>query len=431
MIYHRVLFFIAVISVLALSATVAGYFESPEEYSRSGKHYTELAPQASSHTGDAEWLYDLAWAYFEDNNYADAERYLRKALEIRPTMAFLNARMGELFAQSGKPDSAIVYYEEALNNHYEYIEVWEKIVVLKPDYYANLGLLYTDKAEENSDPLLLQSADRYLNIYLDRFPDGEYAQQAKTALQRIELRRRQMESRESLDAGTRSIQAEEAKRKADIKADRENFRTEKPWLAGFGFYSVGFDDDHEFIAKNPEDVIDDTLSMKHYATKLNEFGISGGYMTGPFFLRANFHYGSTSSGKNYFWRDPVPYQYDYAIDSSTVPWDSVKTDSTVSTKDDIRPKISAVKTIRLSVAADYNVYYMNPVLLYVGANADVGIASLIEPEDNFESVSLAGAGLGGGIMLRFSDFLFDLSYRRNIVGSSSGGSIVLMGIYKF
>ncbi len=422
-----------IILVMAFAISVLGseYFEEPEVYERSGKSYSELAPQVSGHRGDTEWLFDLAWAYHEAGMNDDASRYLRMALELKPNMAFLNARMGDLFVATSQEDSAAVYYENALNNHYEYIEVWEKLVEIKPEYYANLGLLYSDKTEEYSDDELLRLADRYLNLYLDQFPDGEFAQQARTALQRIELKRRQRESRQHLQDEIQTAQATEAKKKAELKADRENFRTEKPWLVGFGFYSIVLSDDHYFYANKPDSVVEDSLSMKHYAPNLNEFGLGAGYVTGPFFLRTEFHYGSTSSGKNYFYRDPVPWDYVYEVDSTTTPWDSVITDSTVSTKDDVRPKINSVKTIRLSIAADYNFYYMNPVLLYVGANGDFGVASLNEPYDNFDSITLTGAGLGGGVMLRFSDFLFDLSYRRNVVGSSSGGTITLMGIYKF
>lgn len=425
-----------IILALAVSVSLLGaeYFEEPEEYERTGKHYSELAPQVSSHRDDAEWLYDLAWAYHEEGMNEDAMRYMRMALELKPDMAFLNAKMGDLFMATGQEDSAAVYYENALNNHYEYIEVWEKIVEIKPKYYANLGLLYSDKTEEYDDDELLRLADRYLNLYLDQIPDGEFAQQARTALQRIELKRRQRESRRELQQEIQTEQAAEARRKAELKADRENFRTTKPWLAGFGFYSIVLSDDHNFLATNPDEVVEDTLSMKHYAPNLNEFGISGGYVAGPIFFRANFHYGSTSSGKNYFYRDPVPFEYDTTWDIDSLSGDTLgveSVDTSVSTKDDVRPKVNSVNTIRLSAAADYNFYYMNPVLLYVGANADVGVASLNEPYDNFENITLAGAGLGGGIMLRFSDFLFDLSYRRNIVGSSSGGTIMLMGIYKF
>jgi len=410
------------------------YFEQPEEFARSGKSFTELAPQSSSHTGDSDWLYDLAWAYFEAGNYSDAERYLRKALDARPNMAFLQNSMGDLFMKTGQTDSAAIYYEAALNNHYEYIDAWEKLVELKPEYYANLGLLYSEKSEDNNDLDLLQNADRYLNLYLDQFPEGEYAQQSRTALQRIELQRRQRESRQNLDAGIRSLQAEEARRRAEAKADMEEFRTKKPWIAGFGFYSVNFSDDHYFFANEPDSVIDDSLSMKHYAPNINEFGIMGGYVRGPLIFRAQFHYGSTSSGKNYFWRDPVEFIIDtsWNIDPGTGDTLGVNcVDTSISTKDDIRPKVNSVKTLRLSTVADYNFFYMNPVLLYAGVHADFGVARLDEPEDNFESITIAGAGLGGGIMLQFSDFLFDLSYRRGIVGSSSGGNITLMGIYKF
>lgn len=426
----RVLIFL-LIAVFALSLAAADYFDTPEQYSRSGKSYSELAPQSGDHRGDAAWLYDLASAYYDGGKFDDAVRYMKMAHELRPKMAFLNAKMADLFMVKGDRDSALVYYEMALNNHYEYIEVWEKIVELKPEYYANLGLLYSDKSEEVDNEEVLRLADRYLNLYLDKFPEGDFAQQSRTALQRIELKRRQRASRQNLQQNVNTAQAEEARKKAEIQADREGFRTEKPFLAGFGFYSVVLSNDHEFVAKNPDDVIEDTLSMKHYAPNLNEFGIAGGYVSGPFIFRGEFHFGSTSSNKSYFYRDPVTWTYYYDIDSSSTPWDSVKTDSTVSTKDDIRPKVNSVNTMRLSVIADYNFYYMNPLMLYVGANADFGLATIKEPYDNFESITLAGAGLGGGVMLRFSDFLFDLSYRRNVVGSSSGGAITLMGMYKF
>jgi len=425
---------IVLIIGFALSLVAADYFEKPEEYSRSGKSYSELAPKAGEHRGDAEWLYDLASAYYDGGKFDDAVRYMKMAQELRPNMAFLNAKMADLFMVKGDRDSALAYYEKALNNHYEYTEVWEKIVELKPEYYANLGLLYSDKSEEVDNEEILRLADRYLNLYLDKFPDGDFAEQSRTALQRVELKRRQRASRQNLQQSVNTAQAEEARKKAEIQADREGFRTEKPFLVGFGFYSVVLSNDHKFIAKNPSDVVEDTLSMKHYAPNLNEFGIAGGYVSGPFIFRGEFHFGTTSSGKNYFYRDPVDSTYDttWVIDPGSGDTTGIDTIlASISTKDDIRPKVNSVNTMRLSAIADYNFYYMNPLMLYVGANADFGVASLKEPYDNFGSITLAGAGLGGGVMLRFSDFLFDLSYRRNVVGSSSGGSITLMGMYKF
>ena len=431
---NRIILIVIITLAFSISIFGAEYFEAPQEYERSGKSYSELAPNVSSNRGNAEWLFDLAQAYYEGGKLDDSFRYMRMALELKPSMAFLNAKLADLFMVMGERDSALVYYENALNNHYEYIEVWEKIVELKPEYYANLGLLYNEKSEEHEDDELLRLADRYLNLYLDKFPDGDFAGQARTAIQRIELARRQRASRRNLQQTVNTAQAEEARKKAELKADRENFRTEKPWLAGFGFYSLVLSEDHDFVAKNPDEVVEDTLSMKHYAPNLNEFGFAGGYVTGPLIFRAVLNYGSTSSGKNYFYRDPVPFNYDttWNIDPGTGDTLGVESiDTTVSTKDDIRPKVNSVNTLRLSAAADYNFYYMNPILLYVGANADFGMATIKEPYDNFESITLAGAGLGGGIMLRFSDFLFDLSYRRNVAGSSAGGIITLMGIYKF
>ncbi|MGC9315105.1 MAG: hypothetical protein ACP5G4_05665, partial [bacterium] len=234
---NRKILFVIITFAISISLFSADYFEAPQEYERSGRSYTELAPNVSSNRGNAEWLYDLAQAYYEGGKLDDAFRYMRMAWELKPDMAFLNAQMADLFMVMGERDSALVYYENALNNHYEYIEVWEKIVELKPEYYANLGLLYNEKSEEHEDDELLRLADRYLNLYLDRFPEGEFAGQARTAIQRIELVRRQRASRRNLQESVNTAQAEEARKKAELKADRENFRTEKPWLAGFGFYS--------------------------------------------------------------------------------------------------------------------------------------------------------------------------------------------------
>jgi len=417
--------------LVSVSAMAREYFEKPEEYSRTGKHYTELAPSASEYMGDPEWLYDLAWSYYEAGMNDDALRYILRTLELKPQMAFLNARAGDIYNALGKRDSAIVYYEKALNYHYEYIEVWEKIVELEPKYYSNLGLLYAEKGDEHPDKGLIIKGQEYLNNYLELFPDGEYSEQCRTAVSRLKLAQVQMESQEQLSEKASIAQAEEARRKAELKADRENFRKEKPYIVGFGFYSVVLSDDSYFKAKNPDEVIENELSLKHFAPNLNEFGFMAGYVLGPVFFRGELHYGTTSSGKNYFFRDPVAWDYVWEIDSSSTPWDSTLIDSTKSTDDDIRPKVSSVNSLRFSIAADYNFYYMNPVLLYIGGQADIGTVSLDEPHDNFDKITLSGAGLGGGIMLRFSDFLFDLSYRRNVVGSSAGGTITLMGLYKF
>ena len=430
---------ITLISLLFFLSTAlfsSSYFHDPDTYQRSGEGYSELAPRARSHMGDPEWLFDLGWSYYEAGKYDEAVRYLSRAWELQPEMAFLSARLGMAYESAGNPDSAVTYYEKALNEHYEYIEVWERLVQLKPEYYANLGLLYTEKAEEYESENLVTKAKMYLNSYLQQFPGGEFAGDCESALSRLELLERQTESRDELESKLRRAQAREAERRAELKQDRESFRTEKPFLAGIGFYSIGLADDNDFIAINPDEVIDDTLSMKAYATNLNEFGIGGGIITGPAIIRGALRFGSTASGKNYFLRDPVryktPLEITYTIDSSSTPYDTVDVDTTLRTDDDVRPKVSSVNSWRFMASADYNFYYMNPVLLYGGVQGEIGSATLNDsPYDNFETISLAGLGLGGGIMLRFSDFLFDLSYRRNLVGSSAGGVLAISGMYKF
>jgi len=400
--------FIAI--ALLFSIGIALGFTPPQEYTRTGEDYSSLAPRASSHLDDPEWLFNLSWAYFEAGMNSDALRYAKLALEQKPNMAFLNARVGDIFLTIGERDSAIFYYEAAINNHYEYIEVWEKLVGIEPRYNANIGLLYANKADADADAKLAGTAKRYLRAYLEQFPDGEFAEQSRAAVSRMGLLERQGLSRENLQNEYLSAQAEQARRQAEMRQDQESFRTEKPFIVGIGFYSIGMADDKDFIAKSPDEVIDDTLSLKTYATSLNEFGISFGYVKGALFYRGAVRFGSNSSGKNYFLRDP----------------------DTTQTKDDVRPKVSSVDTWRLTAGADYNLYFKNPVLIFVGAQAGIGSAKLNDsPYNNFKSVTLAGAGLGGGLMFRFSDFLIEFAYRQDLVGSSSGGTIVVGGSYKF
>jgi len=402
---------ILTLSSLLIAASLSDYFEKPQEYPRSGKRYTELVGAASKHTSDPDWLYDLAWAYHEEGMNDDALKYIRRALELKPNMAFLNARAGDIFDALGQTDSAIAYYETALNQHYEYLEVWEKIIELEPEYYANLGLLYAEKADEYSDEELIDKAAEYLNKYLTYSTTGEYTDQCKDALSQLELKKERMKSQKELDEQLQSEQAEEARRKAELRKDRTTFYSGKPYLIGLGYFSLNTSGEpHYFEAQNPGDVEQDRLEMEYYTPILNEFAVVGGYVYGQFFLRGAIHYGKTSSGKSYL-RSLGP--------------------DTTSSDDDDKPEVTSVNTLRLSVSADYNLYYTNPVLLYIGGQADIGTASAKEQYDNFKGVTLAGAGVGAGVMLRFSDFLFDLGYRRNIVGSSAGGTIALMGMYKF
>ena len=417
-------------AILALTVGAAT-FDKPEEYSRSGEHYTSLAPRASDHIDDPEWLFDLGWAYREAGMQADAKRYLMRALELKPKMAFLNARVGDLYLSLGDEDSAVYYYEAALNNHYDYIEVWENLVSIRPVYYANLGLLYSEKAESSGDSDLISKANEYLKRYLEDFPDGEFSDQCRAAISRLELEQRQSQSRQNLQSELHSAQAEQARIQADRKTQLEAFRNDKPYIIGIGFYSIGINEDKDFIVKNPDSVIDDTLSLKNYATSLNEFGASFGYQINSLMLRAGFRYGTNSSGKNYFLRNPVPDDTTWNIDSDT--GDTLGIESiAIHTKDDVRPKVSSVNTWRVTASADYNFYYRDPVLLFLGAQAGVGGARLNDsPYDNFESISFAGAGIGGGVMFRFADFLFEFAYRQNIAGNSAGGTIVVGGLYKF
>jgi len=428
---------LSTIILLVLSAN-AGYFEEPEKYERTGKHYTQLAPSTSDHISEPGWLFDLAWSYHEVGMEEKALDYLRRAIELNPEpkMAFLNKSMADVFRQMGSEDSAAYYYEQALELHYDYLEAWNELVKLRREYYANLGLLYAEKGEEHDDAILISTARDYLSRYIEEFPDGEHADHCRTTISRLDLLERQAASRENLRSQLQAAQEAEAERQASIEEERRKFRTEKLFLVGLGFYSVSMADDHDFIATFPDSVIDDTLSMKYYAANLNEFAVAGGYILGPVFLRGSIHFGTTSSGKNYFLKDPVPFEYAWDIDSSVTPWDSTKIDSTTRTDDDIRPEVSSINTLRFSFAADYNFFFMSPVLLYGGVHGDFGTATLKTSHTNysynkFESITLAGAGIGGGVMFTFSDFLLDLSYRRGLVGSSAGGTIMLSGIYKF
>ncbi|HHS50248.1 MAG TPA: tetratricopeptide repeat protein [candidate division Zixibacteria bacterium] len=426
---RQALYFLSMAFLLVITA---GAFPAPEEYHRSGESHASLAPRADSNKDNPEWQFDLGWAYYEAGRYDDALRHLHRSRELKPNMAFINAKLGDVFLAMGERDSAAHYYEAALNIHYEYIEVWEKLVELAPAYHANLGLLYADKAEQTDDMIMARKARPHLDRYLSMFPQGEFADRCKAANARLALLERQAASRESLHSDIRTQQAEEARRRAELRQEMEAFRTTKPFVAGIGFYTVSLSEDKEFVATFPDSVIDDTLSMKYYAATLNEIGVNLGYVHKTIFLRGSIRFGSNRSARNYFLKDPIPYTYEYDTtwvgDSMVV----VVVDSALSTKDDVRPTVNSVDTWRISAAIDYNFLFHDPVLLFIGAQAGYAQATLNDsPYNNFEKITMVGAGVGGGIMLRFSDFLFEFAYRRDITGSSAGGTIVLGALYKF
>jgi tetratricopeptide (TPR) repeat protein len=63
---------------------------------------------------NASYLDSLGWAYFKQDKYADAEKYLRMAIQGEPHNATMLSHLGDLLAKTGRDDLAETEWEKSL-----------------------------------------------------------------------------------------------------------------------------------------------------------------------------------------------------------------------------------------------------------------------------------------------------------------------------
>jgi tetratricopeptide (TPR) repeat protein len=110
---------------------------------------------------------NLGTVYYNQRQWADAERCYRQALEANPNYALAHFNLGNLLDETGRAREAITHYKQALEADPSYA-----------DAHYNLALLY----QAQSEPL---SALRHWRIYLKLEPSGYWAGVARRELARL------------------------------------------------------------------------------------------------------------------------------------------------------------------------------------------------------------------------------------------------------
>jgi tetratricopeptide (TPR) repeat protein len=109
----------------------------------------------------------MGWAYYNKKEYALAEKYYLKALDIDPKFINALAGLGKTYTAMGRSSEAVVLLEKALKD------------------YPRLGQLYLDLARAYT---LSGKYKKALDAYekaVEFAPDSAFAREAETEAQNI------------------------------------------------------------------------------------------------------------------------------------------------------------------------------------------------------------------------------------------------------
>ncbi len=408
---------------------LAQYFSEPEKYKLyPDRNLTKMVGQLESHLNDPEFLYNYAWTAYEEGDYSTAENYIEKAIALRPQNAFLHYVAGKIYLAAGDKQKAREHFEKALENHYEYLDAWVELVKLAPEYYYNLAQLYAEKAHRLMKRELAEKAIEHYNNYLSKNPDGEFADAARAGIRDMNLLLSEIESREKIAKSREEQQKLLADRRLARIKEMKQFRSTHRRLVGFSLNNFSPSEDYVFTLREGKYSLTDTIRLKQIRTSLSEYYFNVGYFIDAFIVRGGLLIGQNSAKYQYV-QDSIPVDT-FFTDTLIQDGDTTFGD-TIVIKKPISNIIGGINTVRVNADVLYNFYYANPLLLYAMGGFDFGYIYLSEKESYFKSVTVAGVGIGGGVMLRLGNFLIELNYKYNIAGSSSGGVLSLGALYKF
>jgi outer membrane protein assembly factor BamD len=94
-----------------------------------------------------------------------------KIMELREKLAKKELKNAELYRKIGRYKSALIYYQEVINNYYDLPE-------------AETALFYSGKLQYKLKHF--KKAQSQLNIYLNKYPNGKFAMEAKMILEKLE-----------------------------------------------------------------------------------------------------------------------------------------------------------------------------------------------------------------------------------------------------
>ena len=405
-------FAILIVQLFAGALLANEFFTTPNEPTNLSKTSSILLPDFSTRSGEFVYMYNLSKAFFDEANYEKALAHIEATVVLESSNAWVYKLQGDILVASGDEQAAKAAYEKALEvpDAYEFLPVWANLVKISPEYYANLGLLYRDKAKEFKKDELANEAIRYLDLY----PGGFFQDKVDAARNEMEIFLKRKKSEDRQKSQSMEVQRIELERQAELRDSRANFRKDRLRLAGVYFNSFIPSGDIVFTTDDRidgEPLIDNEISLAYASGALNDFHLAGGYLYNKLILKGGLSFGKTNVGKGF--------------DTDSV-WSEQQQKFVLNSEE-----INSIRSIKFSADAYYNFYFTDPILLYAGGGVDFGRLTLETKDDRFDPEYIVGAGIGGGIMLHFDNFLFDLNLKMNPVGSSSGTVIGFGGMYKF
>jgi len=151
-------------------ASLQRFDEALEEYKSAAEKIIQETPGTKNTTGLAELFAAIGDIYLRQNKFAEAEKYLKKSIEINSTDYKIIFNIAEILFAAGKFEESIAYYEWATRIN----PGW-------PKPYIQLGYAYMEKNQN-------QQAVEAFNTFLQLSPNSPDAESVKEALKLLQKR---------------------------------------------------------------------------------------------------------------------------------------------------------------------------------------------------------------------------------------------------
>ena len=381
-----------------------------------GKSLEEFERVYEDSMNNPAYLYRYAWTAYLSGRIDVAKEKIERAVQLHPNDPFLRYAAGKIYLRAGEKEKAIANFEKAVENQYEYLDAWEELVKLSPKYYFNIAQLFAEKAHLKMRSDLADEAIMLFNRYINQVPDGEFVDKARAKIHDMELLKQEIAAHER-KLEEREMRKQRAQQfKQAIVAEKERFFTYNPVLVGIFLGSLTPSENFAFpiekkLRKN-HTLLKDTLHFKQITGTINEFVISIGYLWKKLLIKGNFHFGGQGN---------VKYVFNYSYDTTYL-------------RDTTKIEVASITEKRFSSNIQYNVCFMDPLLIFIEGTMDIGYIKLINAlkiDPKFKSCYMAGLGLGAAAMIKYQNFILELNFQKGLLGSSRGTYIGIGVMYKF
>ena len=381
-----------------------------------GKSLEEFERVYEDSMNNPAYLYRYAWTAYLAGRIDVAKEKIERAVQLHPNDPFLRYAAGKIYLRAGEKEKAIANFEKAVENQYEYLDAWEELVKLSPKYYFNIAQLFAEKAHLKMRSDLADEAIMLFNRYINQVPDGEFVDKARAKIHDMELLKQEIAAHER-KLKEREMRKQRAQQfKQAIVAEKERFFTYNPVLVGIFLGSLTPSENFAFpiekkLRKN-HTLLKDTLHFKQITGTINEFVISIGYLWKKLLIKGNFHFGGQGN---------VKYVFNYSYDTTYL-------------RDTTKIEVASITEKRFSSNIQYNVCFMDPLLIFIEGTMDIGYIKLINAlkiDPKFKSCYMAGLGLGAAAMIKYQNFILELNFQKGLLCSSRGTYIGIGVMYKF